>query len=66
MQEYQQRVQNERLELVAKLTALQNFLESDKFDVIDPEQQHLLVQQHFVMNLYDDILCKRLAQFNAQ
>lgn len=64
MQPYQQRVVDEHDELNTKVGKLTDFLESDQFDTVDPEEQHRLVQQLFVMELYLDILTQRVKAFN--
>lgn len=65
MEPFQERVVEEHDELDTKIGKLTEFLESDQFDTVDPEEQHRLVQQLYVMELYLDILTQRVKAFEA-
>ena len=65
MKDFQQRVVDEHTDLENKIEKLDTFLESDLFDSVSPEEQHLLVQQLYVMELYSDILSSRIKAFEA-
>jgi len=63
MQEYQQRVLDEKVELDDKLGRLQKFLDSSTFKTVDPAEQERLKNQAAAMKQYSDILADRLAHF---
>ena len=62
---HQQRVIDERNELVVKLNALDSFIPSEIFASLSTEDQHLLTQQRTVMNEYRRILDLRINRFNS-
>lgn len=52
----------EREELNGKITRLRAFIRNDEFfSVIDPRQQELLIEQDKVMEMYLNILDKRIS-----
>ncbi|MGL5654126.1 MAG: crAss001_48 related protein [Vibrio sp.] len=63
MQDWQKRVIEERVELGAKIINLIAFINSDKFNAIDDENQKLLRDQRDVMVKYLAILDKRIIKF---
>lgn len=63
MEDYQQRVRNEKKELDEKIEKLQKFILSEKFESLPKEQQHLLIHQKYVMNEYTNILIGRIMLF---
>jgi hypothetical protein len=54
------RMLDERSELVIKMSKLKLFTTSDLFKGLAPEDQDLLIEQHFVMRLYAQLLTKRI------
>lgn len=60
---YQQRVIDEKNELDEKLSALRQFLESDKFAQVDPEEQRRMQDQAKYMQQYSDVLWLRIDNF---
>ena len=63
MQEFQQRVIDEKAELDGKIEKLGVFLSSEVFDKLPRTHKELLVIQWFTMTQYSDILSKRIALF---
>lgn len=63
MQEWQQRVVDEKRELDDKLRKLIIFTGCDIFQKLDADQQDLLKQQAFFMEGYSTILGERIASF---
>jgi len=64
MKEYQKRVVEEKTELDNKLVKLNNFIESDRFEDIDEEEQERLTRQGIAMQDYSLILEERIAAFD--
>jgi hypothetical protein len=60
---HQQRVIDERTELIDKITKLHNFFKTEIFGNLDDEDQDLLDQQVQKMMNYADILFKRINKF---
>jgi hypothetical protein len=60
MQDWQERVINEKVELNTKLVKLQEFLCSVQFQILK-----LLKTQYFYMSGYSEILDERIARFEA-
>ena len=61
---HQTRVLNELDELISKVNALENFIETGFFkDRLDSEEQQRLKQQLIVMQTYQSILIQRINQF---
>jgi hypothetical protein len=63
MQPFQQRVIEERDELVIKFEKLEKFLESDTSKAIDVDEQRRLIKQSSIMNQYIMILNDRIDNF---
>lgn len=64
MEDYQQRVIDEKSELDKKALALTRFIgESPSFDKISADNQELLKEQNDIMWQYSEILGKRIAAF---
>ena len=66
LQPHEQRVVDENLELVDKIEKLATFIESNElFQTLDIVDQHLLVNQLYIMNRYSDILVARIGAFQS-
>ena len=63
MEAYQQRVVDEKTELDAKLSRLDDFLRSEKFESLTERQKSLMHSQQNHMRLYSDVLGMRIADF---
>ena len=63
MEEYQQRVLDEKKELDSKIDKLGEFIGSDEFVSVPMAEQVRLKQQRTVMNQYSDILAARIDGF---
>ncbi len=59
MEEFLIRVITEQNELYDKLTKLNKFIESEKFQSLDDENQRLLKMQSSAMSIYNDVLNMR-------
>jgi len=64
MKEYQKRVVEEKTDLDNKLIKLNNFIESDKFEEQDEEEQDRLTRQGAAMQEYSVCLEERIAAFD--
>ena len=62
---HQQRVIDERADLVGKLDKLHIFLETELFLSLDPAEQSRLHTQHEAMAIYADVLAERIVAFTA-
>jgi len=62
MNDFKQRLETERDELVSRLDKLDNFLLSEKVNEIDPIQKSLLNIQSSAMNTYLKCLDERLSR----
>lgn len=62
---YQQRVVEERDDLVERLAKLCAFIGSDAFQAVPHHEQHLLVRQAGAMMTYRDVLNERIKGFSA-
>ena len=60
---HQQRVVDEQIELLDKLTKLRYFLEIDFFKTLSEEDQKDLEDQELIMSNYNNILLKRISKF---
>jgi hypothetical protein len=60
---HQQRVVQERIELMDKITKLHLFFKTSSFKDLDEENQNLLNEQSQIMMNYADILLKRINKF---
>lgn len=63
MQDFQQRVIDEKEALGEKLQKLMNFIDGSIFRTLDPEDRKLLQDQRDRMGEYSDILERRIARF---
>lgn len=63
MEEYQQRVIDEKVELGRKLYLLTVFLDGETFKTLPSEEQERMQRQHVVMKEYSKILGERVAAF---
>jgi len=63
MEEYQQRVVNEKSELDRKLYLLIVFLDGETFKTLPSEEQERMQRQLVVMKEYSKILNERIAAF---
>jgi hypothetical protein len=64
MKQHQKSVLSERAKLKKNLDALRAFIsESDKFLTLPAVEQEQIHAQASVMQTYDDILCRRIANF---
>lgn len=63
MKEYQKRVVEEKIDLDNKLIKLNNFIESDKFEDVDEDEQDRLTRQGAAMQEYSLVLEERIAAF---
>jgi len=61
--EYQQRVVDEKNDLVTRLSALNKFLASDKYGGVDKSEQYRLSLQSSIMESYVEILSARIYEF---
>lgn len=60
---HQQRVVDEKRELDEKISKLEPFIKSNKFDSLSMEERSLLRAQLLAMQSYTEILLKRIAFF---
>lgn len=63
MQPYQQRVVSEKLNLDAKIVALEMFINSYKFKTLPDVERVLLSTQLATMVIYSELLDHRIARF---
>ena len=63
MEAYQQRVAEERNQLIARRDKLNTFLSDDVFKTLDDSEQKRMIVQCGLMNAYVDILDQRIAAF---
>ena len=63
LQPHEQRVVDERTELIDKITKLHAFFRTEIFKNIQEEDQNLLEEQVQLMMNYSDVLLKRIARF---
>ena len=60
---HQQRVVDEQIELLDKLTKLRSFLTIDFFKTLEEDDQKDLKDQEIIMTDYNNILLKRISKF---
>lgn len=65
MNEFQQRVVEEKQELDARRERLMNFFNTDTFRQFNQAEKDRLRTQHGVMGLYSEILHQRIAAFDT-
>ena len=65
-QEARERVEIEQIELIKKMNNLNSMLHSKKFETLSQIQQQLLREQFVIMTQYDDILTRRLANWDVE
>jgi len=63
LQPHEQRVVDERTELIEKITKLHAFFKTDIFENLKEEDQKLLEEQVQLMMNYSDVLLKRINRF---
>lgn len=63
LQPHEQRVVDERNELVEKITKLHAFFKTPIFEKLKEEEQDLLNEQSQIMMNYSDVLLKRINRF---
>jgi len=63
MEDYQQRILDEKTELDTKLCSLKSFLYTDPFKELRILDQSLLLQQEVAMSEYSSILAERICIF---
>ena len=63
MQEFQQRVVDEKTELDLKISKLESFLDTELFRSLDRDEQVRMTQQYVVMKRYSEILQSRINHF---
>ena len=63
MQEFQQRVVDEKKELDEKIVRLKTFLNGEVYRGLPKAEQLRLGEQHSVMMVYSDILSERISAF---
>jgi len=63
LQPHEQRVVDERTELIEKITKLHAFFKTEIFDNLQEEDQNLLEEQVQLMMNYSDVLLKRINRF---
>lgn len=63
LQPHEQRVVDERNELIEKITKLHAFFTTDVFTHLQDEDQNLLEEQVQLMMNYSDVLLKRINRF---
>ena len=63
MQDYQQRVLDEKSALDEKLDRLRDFSETPAFDALSSEEQIFLVRQSVAMTEYSRVLAERINMF---
>ena len=63
MEEYQQRVLDEKKELDSKIDKLGEFIGSDEFTPVPTAEQVRMKQQRTIMKQYSDVLAARIQNF---
>jgi len=63
LQPHQQRVADERHELIFKVDKLAVFLKGDVFKTLPKDEQERLDRQYRIMSEYDAVLKERIAHF---
>ena len=63
LQPHEQRVVDERTELIEKITKLHAFFRTQIFENLQEEDQNLLEEQVQLMMNYSDVLLKRINRF---
>jgi hypothetical protein len=63
MEDWQQRVFEEREELRRKISKLRGMLSSQAYEKLDDHDQLLLCRQERAMTAYQDILSERVSRF---
>lgn len=66
MEQYQQRVVAERDEAYVRLEKLGNFIDSPAFAAVEKEEQHRMIEQRCIMEMYVRILGERVAYFKGE
>lgn len=63
LQPHEQRVVDERTDLIEKITKLHAFLKTEIFENLQEKDQELLEEQVQIMMNYSDVLLKRINRF---
>lgn len=63
MEEFQQRVVDEKAELDDKRSRLEPFLSSNRFQTLPAEERDRMTEQAKIMSDYSDVLRRRIAAF---
>jgi hypothetical protein len=63
MQDFQQRVVDEKAELSDKVDKLESFVGGSIYASLPPDEQSRLTRQHLIMQLYEQVLSERIAAF---
>lgn len=63
LQDWQQRVVDEKTDLDEKIIKLSNFIQSNKFKEVKGSQGRLLTEQLSAMRVYSTILHRRIVDF---
>lgn len=65
LEDYQQRVVDEKTQLDERLTSLRNFFSTETFKGLHTDERRRLARQWWVMTEYSSILGERIAAFGA-
>lgn len=63
MEDYQQRVIDEKKELITKINNLTYFISTDTFELLPMEEQKRMIHQKIIMEKYINILTDRIDFF---
>lgn len=63
MEAYQERVLEERQQLVDKFDKLTSFLKGNIFHTLPSDEQDRLTRQHGIMEQYANVLAERIVNF---
>lgn len=64
MEDYQQRVIDEKKELITKINNLTYFISTDTFELLPMEEQKRMIHQKIIMEKYINILTDRINFFH--
>jgi hypothetical protein len=63
LEEFQQRVLNEKQELDGRIERLGKFLSSSKVDVVEDIERYDLQEQYYIMRDYSAVLARRIKRW---
>jgi len=66
MNDWQQRVVDEKVSLEEKMKKLAAFFETETFEALDPAEQYRMHAQFFAMDNYARVLDDRITHFSEQ